>query len=78
MPTFRPCRQRSFALGEAGLDDFLALSPQVRVQDMGEPAAIAPLQRVQDSFVLLDGKRPMLGDIGVMNRARLIRAAIDS
>jgi hypothetical protein len=28
-------------------------------QDMGKPAGIAPLQRVQNSFMLLDGKRPM-------------------
>jgi hypothetical protein len=53
-------RSESFALGEARLDDFLALAPQMRVQDMGEPAAIAPLQRVQDSLVLLDRKCPML------------------
>jgi hypothetical protein len=32
----------------------------VRAQDMGEPAGIAPLQRVQDSFVLLYGKHSML------------------
>jgi hypothetical protein len=33
-------------LGEAGLDDFLSLSPKVRPQDVGESAGIASLQRV--------------------------------
>jgi hypothetical protein len=35
--------QLSLTLGEASPDDFLALAPQVRVQDMGEPPCIAPL-----------------------------------
>src|ERR1700738_5170855 len=48
-------------LGESGLHDFLALASKMVPQNMGKSAGVASLQRVQDSFVLLNRKRPMLG-----------------
>jgi hypothetical protein len=48
-------------LGEAGLHDFLAFSPKVRPKNVRQSAGVTPLQRVQNSFVLLHRKRPMLG-----------------
>jgi hypothetical protein len=48
-------------LGEAGLHDFLAFSPKVRPKNVRQSAGVTPLQRVQNSFVLLHRKRPMFG-----------------
>src|SRR5258707_12074435 len=58
---YNPTHSLIIRLGEAGLHDFLALSPKVRPQNVGESATIASLQRVQNAVVLLDRKRPMLG-----------------
>ena len=49
------------ALGESRLHNFLALASKMCSQNMGKPAGVAPLQRVQDCFVFLDRKRPMPG-----------------
>src|ERR1700738_228756 len=46
-------------LGEPSLHDFLALSSKVRPQNMRKPAGVTSLQRGQDSFVLLNRKRPV-------------------
>jgi hypothetical protein len=52
------------AFGESRLHNLLALASKMCPQDMCKPTGVAPLQRVQDSFVFLDRKRPMLGGHG--------------
>ena len=49
-----------FRLGKARLQDLLALVPQMRAQDVGQPGTVAALERVQDRFVLLHGQCPTL------------------
>src|SRR5579871_4437976 len=51
---------RPFILGKACADDLLALVTQMGAQDMGKPKAVAPLQHVEDRFVLLHRQRPAL------------------
>jgi hypothetical protein len=45
-------RVRHSRLGEGRLHDFVALAPKMGPQDMGKPAGVASLQRIQDHFVL--------------------------
>jgi hypothetical protein len=57
-------------LGEPCLHYFVALGPKMGPQDMGKPAGVAPLQRVQHPFVFAYRFSPNVSLNGLANKRK--------
>jgi hypothetical protein len=76
-PAIHPCSgPGTTRLGEPCLHDFVAFAPKMGPQDIGKPAGVAPLQRIQRHLVFAYRFSPNASFNGPANKRKISTSTI--